>query len=230
MSIPEAPWLCSLQVGLPRNLDGAPGSTDPMERPWQSGVYKEPVAGPVWLGRTGLNGDGQADMENHGGPDKAVMVNAAVHYPLWEAELGLPSIPYGALGENFTVVGATEADVCLGDVYAVGEARVQISQPRQPCWKMGRRLGVREVPMRIKETGRSGWYLRVLQEGMVAAGDRLILLERPFPQWSVARINQLLYSQRADQAALQSLADCPAVAERLRAHLVKQIAMGPKAQ
>ena len=127
----------SIQVGLPA-VHGEPGADDPLDQPWRTGFFKAPVAGPVWLGRLNLVGDGQANRRVHGGPDKAVLAYAASHYPMWRTELNLPDLPYGAFAENFTVDGQDEAAVCLGDVYAIGTARVQVSQPTAwagaPAW------------------------------------------------------------------------------------------------
>jgi MOSC domain-containing protein YiiM len=219
----DTPRLLSLQVGLPRDL-GTPGAPDPLARAWRSGFYKAPVTGPVWLGETHLAGDGQADLKNHGGPDKAVLVYAAAHYPAWCAELGYTDMPPGGFGENFTVTGQTEADVCIGDIYQVGEARVQVSQPRLPCWKIARRWQVSDLAARVQETGRTGWYLRVLATGLVAPGDPLVLLERPFPQWSIARANHVIHSRPADWAAMQELAACPLLAPALRESLARKAA------
>src|SRR5688572_910438 len=123
---------------MPRT-HGRAGADDPMDKEWTTGFYKEPVAGAVWLGATNLVGDGQADLVNHGGRDKAVNVYPADHFWNWETELGIPNLSGGAFGENFTTVRALETDVCIGDVYEIGGAVVQISQPRQPCWKLARR-------------------------------------------------------------------------------------------
>src|SRR5439155_2561092 len=126
------PRLISIQVGLP-TIHGEPGAEDPLDQPWRTGFFKTPVAGPVHLGRTNLAGDGQANLRVHGGPDKAVLGYAASHYPLWRQELQKADLPYGAFAENFTITVLDESRVCLGDVYAIGNARVEVSQPRQPC-------------------------------------------------------------------------------------------------
>lgn len=180
-----------------------------MDRPWTTGFFKEPVEGPVWLGRTNLAGDGQADRENHGGPDKAVLAYSADHYPLWRAELNRPDLPYGAFGENFTIAGLSEETVCIGDVYAIGEVRVQVSQPRQPCWKIARRWRIKDLTARVRETGRTGWYLRVLEEGYVEAGLPVALLERPFPRWTVAHATEIMHHRRENPEAAAELAACP---------------------
>lgn len=212
--------LVSIQVGRPAQLvtkhpvDGRPPE-------WQSGFYKAPVTGPVRVGRTNLEGDGQADLVNHGGPDKAVLAYAAGRYPLWESELNR-SLPYGAFGENLTVTDVAEESVCIGDIYAIGEVRLQVAQPRFPCWKISRRWGIPDLLERVTQTGRTGWYLRVLQEGLIAPGQAIALLERPHPEWSVARATATLYNKRADPEAAVTLAACPALAERMRDNLLRK--------
>ncbi len=208
--------LVSIQVGTPRLFDGS----DPARRSWLSAFIKEPVAGPVWLGRTNLAGDAQADLQNHGGPDKAVLAYAAAHYADWRAELGRPELPYGAFAENFTVDGLDERTVCIGDVYAIGEAQVQVSQPRQPCWKISRRWGMEELTARVVATGRTGWYLRVLVEGYVEPGMPVILLHRPFPQWTVARATEVMRHRRERPDAARELAACPLLSARWRETLL----------
>ncbi len=204
--------LLSLQVGLPRER-GREGARDWAERAWTTAFFKEPVPGPLRLGRTGLEGDGQADGRFHGGPDKAVLAYAAAHYPAWREELGR-EMPFGAFGENFTVEGTDESAVCLGDVYAVGGARVQVSQPRIPCWKIARRWGIKDLSARVQRTGRTGWYLRVLEEGRVAPGDAVEPLDRPHPEWTVAAANEAMFVVRTRESVL-ALADCPALAPSL---------------
>jgi MOSC domain-containing protein YiiM len=194
-----------------------------MDRPWTTGYFKEPIAGPVHLGRTGLTGDGQANLVNHGGPDKAVLAYAAAHYNAWRRELNLAEMPFGGFGENFTIAGLTEADVCISDVYAIGDAKVQVSQPRQPCWKTARRWRLKELPKRVIETGHSGWYFRVLEEGMVEAGLPVVLLERPCSSWSVARVNEVFYRGQDDRDATAELAALPLLSLAWREHLLNRL-------
>jgi MOSC domain-containing protein YiiM len=219
------PVLQSVNVGLPRTR-GVAGAADPMDRPWTSGIFKEAVAGPVWLGRANLTGDGQGDLKNHGGLDKAVNAYPADHYPVWRAELGLADFPPGAFGENFTIAGLTEWSACIGDIYAVGQARLQISQPRQPCWKLARRWRLRDLSARVERSGRTGWYFRVLAEGTVEAGLPLVLIERPFPRWTVADANDLMTGRTKDRAALAALAACPPLAAGWRETLARRAAEG----
>lgn len=210
--------ILSLRVGLPEQL-GLEGAADPLDRSWSTGSFKQPVAGPIWLGRTNLVGDGQADRKHHGGPDKAVCAYPAAHYPLWQAELGLPDFPFGAFGENVTLDELTEQDVCIGDAFAIGEARVQISQPRQPCWKLSRRWRVKDLALRVQLTGRTGWYLRVLAEGYVAPHQPIRLLDRPFPGWTVAHANAVMHDRQGDREAAADLAACPLLSANWRATL-----------
>lgn len=202
------PTIVSIQVGLPR-WHGTPGATGPMDRPYSTGFFKEPVAGPVRVGRTNLVGDGQADLSVHGGPDKAVLAYSAEHYPAWRAELGLPDLPFGAFGENLSINGLTEEDVCVGDVWTAGEVTFEVSQPRQPCWKLARRWRLKTLPAMVVETGRSGWYFRVLAEGELTAGTELLLTARPNPAWTITRANGVMYHEKANPALAAELARVP---------------------
>jgi len=216
------PLLLSIQISPPRNF-GIPDAAEPMDRPWTTGYFKEPIADPVHLTRTGLAGDGQADLVNHGGPDKAVLTYAAAHYEAWQREWNLAEMLFGGFGENFTIAGLTEAYVCIGDVYMVGDAKVQVSQPRQPCWKTARRWRLKELPKRVIETGRSGWYFRVLAEGIVEAGLSVELVERPCPSWSVARTNDVFYRGQNNREATAELAALPLLSLTWREHLLNRL-------
>jgi len=158
-----------------------------------------------------ITGDGQGDTKNHGGPDKAVLAYAAAHYAAWRTELARPDLPYGAFGENFTIADLDEERVCIGDVFEAGEALVQVSQPRQPCWKISARWRLPDLTARVEASGRTGWYLRVLREGNVAANDAVMLRERPHADWTLARATRTLrrrndLSDAAELAALPELA------------------------
>jgi MOSC domain-containing protein YiiM len=195
-----------------------------MDRPWTSGIFKEPVNAPVWLGTTNLAGDGQADRVHHGGPDKAVLAYSADHYPAWRRELDKPGLTFGAFGENFTVQGLTEADVCVGDVWSIGNAAVvQVSQPRQPCWKLARRWRVKTLALDAQQTGRTGWYFRVMTEGLVAIGMPLVLVERPHPQWSVERANEVMHVRKGDLVAAANLAAIATLAASWQATLLRRV-------
>lgn len=214
--------LISVQIGMPQTL-GQERAPDPMDRSWTTGFFKRPVTNPIWLGMTNLDGDGQADLKNHGGPEKAVNVYPFEHYSYWQQELGTASLPFGAFGENFTTEGLLETEVCLGDIFEVGEALVQVSQPRQPCWKLARRWRRKDLALRVQESGRTGWYFRVIREGTIQAGACLRLVERPCPEWTVASANNIMHHRTDDLQAAHALAECQALAVRWRETLMKRV-------
>ncbi len=208
--------LVSLQLGRP--VEQTSSVRDGKEADWISSIWRAPISGRVRLGRTDLVGNTQADLKNHGGLDKAVCCYSAEHYPDWRSLLNLieKEFGYGAFGENFTVSELTEDAFCLGDIYTLGTATVQISQPRMPCWKVGRRWERPLLPAEMTATGRTGFYLRVLTEGEVGAGDTLTLEERPLPEWSVARVNDALYVDKNNAERDQYLSRLPLLAEAWR--------------
>ncbi|SDZ37322.1 MOSC domain-containing protein YiiM [Evansella caseinilytica] len=195
---------------------GEKNSNHPMNREWTSGIFKEPVKDPVWLGKTKLTGDEQADLKNHGGLEKAVFVYPIQHYLKWQEELMIENMNIGAMGENFALSGQLEENACIGDCYKIGEAVVQISQPRQPCWKPARRFQIKDLALRLQNSGRTGWYLRVIKEGYVKEGQRLQLLERPYPQWTIAKCNEVMHKKKKDLKAVTELASCEYLAQSWR--------------
>ncbi|MCC7319930.1 MAG: MOSC domain-containing protein [Rubellimicrobium sp.] len=176
-----------------------------------SAIDKLPVAGPVMAGASGLAGDEQGDPHRHGGPDKALHAYARAQYPLWARDL--PQIAErfhpGAFGENLVVDGATEADVCLGDRWQVGGALLEVSQSRQPCWKLNHRFGLPDMARRVQDSGRTGWYFRVIGPGPIGAGDEAWLRARPFGDWPLTRVGDVLYRDTLDRGALAALAAIP---------------------
>ena len=214
----------SIQVGTP-DMYGTEGAADPMDRPWETAFYKQPVDGEVFLGETNLDGDQQADLRHHGGPEKAVCVYPAEHYPYWDKELGLELGP-AAFGENFTTEGLTEREACIGDVYEIGEATVQITQPRSPCWKLARRWRVKDLAIQFEETGYTGWYLRVLDTGTVAPDAAMRLVDRPNPGWSVARATKVRYRMPDDRELAGELADVEELGESWTETLTRRAETG----
>jgi MOSC domain-containing protein YiiM len=210
-NVPHA-TLCSIQIGTPRDY-GFEDAVDPHDKPWKTGFFKTPIDGPVYVGTTNLAGDGQADLKNHGGIDKAVLAYSADHYPNWRDQLRMPDMPCGAFGENLTVAGLTEDLVCIGDIFRVGTVTFEVSQPRQPCWKLARRWRMHELTGLVVRNGRSGWYLRVLEEGWIEAQMPVVLIERPNPAWPIARANEILHHRRTDLPLTLALAEVPGLAD-----------------
>jgi MOSC domain-containing protein YiiM len=161
----------------------------------QTGIFKEPVAGRVALRRLGLHGDRQVDLRYHGGVNKAVYAYPFEHYATWAAELGRDDLAFGQFGENFTVEGMLEDDVRIGDVYRLGTAVVEVTQPRTPCFKLGIRMGMAGFPKLLLASGRTGFYLSVREEGEVAASDSLERLSRDPESLSIRRLWQLVYQE-----------------------------------
>ena len=217
------PRLLSIQVAKPATY-GREDAVDPHERLWRTGYFKLPVSGPVFAGQTGLAGDGQADLENHGGIDKAMLAYSAEHYPKWREELQIPDMPYGGFGENLTISGLDESGVCIGDVWQCGPVVVEVSQPRQPCWKTSRRWRIDDLSRRVIATGRSGWYLRVTTGGDIEAGLLFTLQRRIHPQWTVARANEILHHRKDDLAAAEELAYLPELALSWREIFLSRLA------
>lgn len=183
-----------------------------------SGIVKHPVAGPVAVARLGLEGDEQADLSVHGGPDKAVYAYPASHYPRWAGEQ-----PYladrlepGAFGENLTIEGLVEDDLCVGDIHAIGSARLQVCQPRQPCYKFALRLNDARAPKAMVRSGRSGWYYRVLTEGSLRAGDAVERVERRHPELAFPRLVEIVNFGGATTEELAAIGAAEGVAGWLR--------------
>jgi MOSC domain-containing protein YiiM len=204
--------LHSIQIGAPKDY-GFEDAIDPHDKPWKTGFFKTPIEGPVLVGTTNLAGDGQADLKNHGGIDKAVLAYNAAHYPNWRNELRMPDMPFGAFGENLTITGLSESAVCIGDVFRIGTVMFEVSQPRQPCWKLARRWRMHELTGLVVRNGRTGWYLRVLEEGWIEAQMPVELIERPNPSWSIARANEILHHHRTDLPLTLALAEVPGLAD-----------------
>jgi MOSC domain-containing protein YiiM len=212
--------LVSIQVGMPK-IFGDEGGFRP-DRSWSSAILKEPATGPVWLGELNLEGDRQDDLQVHGGPDQSILGYSARHYPHWRAELERPDFPYGAFGENFTIDGLDEDTVSIGDTFEVGEAVIQVTSPRGPCWKIARRHGIPTLTARVEELGWTGWYYRTLQQGHVAAGQEFTLIARPHPAWKISRVAAARRGRDATEITV--LAALPELAERFRGSLEHRLA------
>lgn len=182
---------------------GRPGLT--------SAIAKRAVERPVAVSRFGLAGDEQADRRIHGGPDKAVHLYAWEHYDVWRRELALGSLfdDAGAFGENLSVVGINEAQVCIADRWRIGGTVLQVTQGRQPCWKLNLRFGVDDMAARVQRSLRAGWYCSVVQPGVLAAGDAMMLVDRPYPMWSVARLLALIRDRECSAPVIGEVLELP---------------------
>lgn len=186
------------------------GKAVPFGRPGTlSAIAKRPVDGRIMMTPEGVVGDEQADRRHHGGPDKAVHHYAWDHYAAWRGELApTPAVldTAGAFGENLSSMGIIEADVCVGDILRIGTATVEVSQARQPCWKLNHHFGQPDMGRRVQSTGRTGWYYRVLEAGEAGAGDAVALLERPHADWPLSRLLHVFYLDPLDREGLAGIA------------------------
>ncbi|MBD2104484.1 MOSC domain-containing protein [Leptolyngbya sp. FACHB-261] len=188
----------SVHVGLPREVS------------WKgkivtTGIFKEPIAGRVTVRTLNLDGDGQADLTVHGGPEKAVYAYPSEHYEYWRDELPEAELPWGAFGENFTTVGLMEDALNIGDRFRIGTVELRVTQPRMPCYKLGIKFGRADMVQRFLASRLTGFYFSVLQEGEVGAGDTLELIERDDNQIKVSDITRL-YARETDDLELMQRA------------------------
>jgi len=183
----------SVNVSLPREVPYG-------GRMLRTGIFKQPIAGPVMVRRLNLDGDGQADAGNHGGRYKAVYAYTLEHYEYWSRRLGRADLGYGQFGENLTVEGMPETEVQIGDVYRAGGAVVRVAQPRAPCQKLGLKMGLAWFPKEFMASGRVGFYLQVVEEGTVSGGDPIDLVARDPEVLTVREASRLRYLDPGDIA------------------------------
>ena len=208
--------IISLNVGLPRLVlrDGEPVST---------GIFKEPIAERVMMRTLNLDGDRQADLSVHGGPSKAVYVYPAEHYDFWKRELPEMDLPWGMFGENFTTTGLLEAENNLGDKFRIGTAEVMVTQPRMPCYKLGLKFGRPDIIKRFLQSERTGFYLAVLKEGEVGAGDEFEPLARDAHDVRVSDITRLYTREKHNETFLRRAIEVEALPESWRGYFQHQL-------
>jgi MOSC domain-containing protein YiiM len=212
------PLIASIHVGkiAPLGPEGVP-----------SGFIKQLTSDPVEVTHSGIVGDHQADLSVHGGPEKAVYGYGSANYRDWRREYPRHSellIP-GGFGENLAIDGLREADLCVGDVHRIGTVRMQVCQPRQPCFKLALRFDDHLMPKAMVRTGRSGWYYRVIEPGVIEPGNAVELLDRPNPNFPFSRLVELISWGKATTAELELLQDMPGLAsgwkQRAREMLIR---------
>lgn len=214
--------LLSVQLGKVKGY-GDKESRDFLGKYWESGSFKEATSLRVWAGKLGLNGDEVADKVHHGGEEKAIFANSYENYKEWSEFLG-KEMPFGALAENLTISGLHESNVCLGDIYKIGDATLQVSQPRKPCWKIAKRWNNQKFTHEIYTTGLTGWYYRVIEEGFLGAGDEVVLLSREAEQVSILDANMAFANPIMHRDILEKILSIPSLAPSYRASIEKRIA------
>ena len=201
--------LVSVNVGLPREVTYR-------TRTYPTSIFKDPVAGRVAVARLNLAGDRQGNPRTHGGPDMAVYVYSRDHYAYWEKDLGTGPLACGAFGENLTVTGMADNEVSIGDVFAIGSARFQVTEPRTPCHKLAMKFDDPNLPRRFFKSHRLGFYFRVLTEGEVGAGDEITCEARDPAGLTIAEIAGLWADQGASAQALSRALDVAALSQTWR--------------
>ncbi|OBK13160.1 MOSC and FAD-binding oxidoreductase domain-containing protein [Mycobacterium asiaticum] len=209
--------LVSVNVGMPKDV------------PWRgelvrTGIWKAPVQGPVMVRRLNIDGDGQGDLAGHGGEQRAVMVYQTESYDFWKRYLKRDDLQFGHFGENFTVSGLADAEVCIGDRYRIGDAEFEITQPRVTCFRVGLRLDEPEMPSLLVSQRRPGFYFRVVTEGCVQSGDDIVRTRRGPHQLTVADIDALLYLPHRDAGLLRAIVDVPALSPGWRQSFLDMLA------
>ena len=184
-----------------------------------TGIYKEPVSGPVRVQRRTLEGDRQVDLRYHGGPDKAVYCYPLEHYAHWGEVLGREDLAPGQFGENFTTEGLTEEDTCIGDRLSVGSAIFEVTQPRVPCFKLGLKMGDPKFIKTFLNSARSGFYLRVIEEGVVQAGNEIRRIARGSTGLTVRAVHQLHFFDTENHSAIRDALEEPALSRSWREEL-----------
>jgi MOSC domain-containing protein YiiM len=213
--------LVSVNVGLPQVVRWQGESVT-------TGIFKNPVKGRIQLQRLNLDGDRQADLTVHGGKDKAVYLYPFEHYPYWRSELPGVHFPFGSFGENFTTEGLDESSTFIGDVFAIGSAKVVVTQPRMPCYKLGVKFNRADMVKRFQASHRSGLYFSVLQEGEVGAGDDIELIERGQNQVSIDDINRVYFRDRNDLTTMQRATEIDAFPSSWKLYFQEKIEKAQK--
>lgn len=191
-----------------------------------SAFVKHAVVGPVTVTLSGIQGDEQADLSVHGGPEKAVYGYAASHYVAWCSDYPQHSqllVP-GGFGENLAFEGLSESDICVGDIHGIGSTRMQVCQPREPCFKLALRFNDKHMPKAMVRNGRAGWYYRVLEPGVINPADRVELLERPNPTFPFTRLVELISRGKATREELERLREMSGLAQNWRRRAAEMLA------
>ena len=196
-------------------------AVDANGRQYQTGIYKSVQMGQIWLRKLGVQGDAQADLNAHGGPHRAVYCYAQENYSYWAAQLERRDFRYGQFGENLTTLGVVESRACIGDIYRIGGALIQVSQPRVPCYKLADKMGIAGFEKTFLTANRPGFYARVLQEGRVEAGEPITLVERDPARLTVTQVNAALHLDKSDRDTAQRATKLAALSPGWRANFEK---------
>ena len=210
------PKILSVNVSLPKEIDFEGQRVI-------TGIFKEPIEGRVMLRTLNLDGDKQADLTVHGGPDKAVYAYPSEHYAFWREVFPKMEMPYGMFGENLTIEGLMENEVSVGDTFEIGSSKVMATQPRMPCYKLGIKFGRMDIVKKFLASGRSGIYFKVLEEGEVGAGDLIVQIKKDTNHVAISDIVRLYGSDRNDIKTMRRAVKVEALPEGWKQYFLEQI-------
>src|SRR5205085_3153718 len=216
MQASTALQVLSVNVGLPRAVVWK-------GRTVVTGIFKESVAGRVAIRRLNLEGDRQADLTVHGGPEKAVYVYPAEYYKFWREQFPEMELPWGMFGENLTIQGLLDENVHIGDRFQVGSAQLVVTQPRLPCYKLGLKFRRDDILKRFLQSGLTGFYFAVLREGEVTAGDPIKLLYRDRHQVKIADITRLYRQDKHNLDLLRRVVTVEALSKSWRDYFLQRL-------
>jgi MOSC domain-containing protein YiiM len=205
----------SVNIGAITELNHANGTV-------KSGIFKTPTKQMITIAHSGINGDSQADLKAHGGPDKVVCVYPSEHHDWWNKELNINFLP-GHAGENFTTKGITEKNVCIGDQYKVGTTILEVSQPRQPCYKLAARHGNKAIAKKVQQAGKTGFYFRCIEAGNVQAGEEIKLINRPNPKFTIEVANILMHIDQLNTEQMNSFIKLNELSNSWKQYFTKRI-------
>lgn len=190
---------------------------------WTTAFHKSPLNGPALFAQDKITGDEQGDRKHHGGRDQAALACSVDHHPAWKKKYAVDEIPFGAFGENLSVRGVTDSDVCVGDVWQIGNVKLVVTKPRQPCSTFARCWREPELVDHVIATRSGGWYLRILVAGSVEAPHTIELIERPSPNWTIARLMEAFYERKDDHKLARELAQLETLSMSWREIFAKRI-------
>ncbi|QCD52474.1 MOSC domain-containing protein [Campylobacter sp. RM16192] len=202
---------------------GDANSANSINKIWQSAIFKVATKDEIYADKFGFNGDEVADKKHHGGEQKAIFANSYENYLAWSEFLGLSNLPFGAMGENLTISGMHENNVCIGDIHKIGSIVLQISQPRKPCFKLSKRWMNAGMAKEIFRSGLSGWYYRVLENGYCKAGDIVQIIQRDKVGMSVMEVNRLFYSPKDNMSLMDKFMSLDSLSDRWKDDVKKRI-------
>ena len=208
--------MVSTQISKVKKIDDG-------ERVWETGSFKDNTIDVLDVTFDGITGNEVSDLKHHGGPHKAIFANAQSNYPIWAKYLGKDTLEYGALAENLTLSNLNEDNVCIGDIHQIGSVILEVSQPREPCWKIGQKFKHKEFTKYIYDSGETGWYYRVLEEGKFRVNDDVLLIKKASDSFTIRQANYILRNPLENEEQSNKLLTLEVLGKPFEKSLTKKI-------